>query len=90
MLINNLEDKVLQRQACIGIIGLGYVGLPLMLCFARVGFRVLGFDTDRKKTALLTDHSCLDYDSIASHARLVVDTRNVYFGKNYGHKVVTA
>lgn len=53
MFIKNLEDKILQRQACIGIIGLGYVGLPLMLCFARVGFRVLGFDTDRKKTALL-------------------------------------
>jgi UDP-N-acetyl-D-glucosamine dehydrogenase len=44
-----LQEKILSHQACIGIIGLGYVGLPLVIRFAREGFAVLGFDTDRQK-----------------------------------------
>ena len=44
-LIRKLKD----RSAIIGIIGMGYVGLPLMLRFADVGYRVLGLDIDRAK-----------------------------------------
>ncbi|MEX2191148.1 MAG: nucleotide sugar dehydrogenase, partial [Bacteroidota bacterium] len=43
--IKNLESK----QATVGVIGLGYVGLPLALCFAEKGFSVIGFDVDQKK-----------------------------------------
>ncbi len=39
-----LLAKVQDRSAVIGIVGLGYVGLPLAMEFARAGFRVLGFD----------------------------------------------
>src|SRR3989441_10891257 len=39
-----LIAKAQDRSALIGIVGLGYVGLPLAMEFARVGFRVLGFD----------------------------------------------
>jgi len=45
----NLREKIDTRQALVGIIGLGYVGLPLVLRFCEVGFRVLGFDTDPNK-----------------------------------------
>lgn len=38
-----------QKQALVGIVGLGYVGLPLVQAFVDAGFRVLGFDVDRKK-----------------------------------------
>lgn len=48
-----LKEKIEQRQALIGIIGLGYVGLPLVLRFAEVGFKVLGFDTDPRKVEML-------------------------------------
>ncbi len=41
------------REALIGIIGLGYVGLPLGLAFAEKGFKVLRFDVDPKKVAAL-------------------------------------
>jgi UDP-N-acetyl-D-glucosamine dehydrogenase len=44
-----LESKFRSGQAYIGIIGLGYVGLPLVLRFAEQGFRVLGFDSDPDK-----------------------------------------
>ncbi len=48
-----LIDKIRQRTARVGIIGLGYVGLPLARAFARTGFRVLGFDVDAHKVAQL-------------------------------------
>jgi len=37
------------RSATIGIIGLGYVGLPLSIRYAQVGYRVIGFDIDAHK-----------------------------------------
>src|SRR5258707_287200 len=44
-----LKSAIGDRSAQIGIIGLGYVGLPLALAFAESGHRVLGFDTDPAK-----------------------------------------
>ncbi|HEX4608491.1 MAG TPA: nucleotide sugar dehydrogenase [Urbifossiella sp.] len=49
----SLIDKIRHRTARVGIIGLGYVGLPLARAFARTGFRVLGFDIDPQKVAKL-------------------------------------
>jgi UDP-N-acetyl-D-glucosamine dehydrogenase len=45
----NLQSKIETRQARVGIIGLGYVGLPLSVEFARSGFPVVGFDVDRRR-----------------------------------------
>ena len=47
----NLLEKIELRTAKIGIIGLGYVGLPLAVEFAKAGFNVVGFDLDEKKIA---------------------------------------
>jgi len=46
-------QKIKAKEAVIGIFGLGYVGLPLMLRFAEAGFQVLGFDIDAKKVDML-------------------------------------
>jgi UDP-N-acetyl-D-glucosamine dehydrogenase len=46
-----LLQKLRERRAVIGIIGLGYVGLPLGRAFAQAGHRVLGFDIDPDKVA---------------------------------------
>lgn len=42
-------DRLRQRTASIGVIGLGYVGLPLSLLLSEAGFKVTGFDIDTKK-----------------------------------------
>ncbi|WP_422911690.1 UDP-N-acetyl-D-glucosamine 6-dehydrogenase [Pseudomonas sp. MAC6] len=47
--INKFKDK----EALVGIIGLGYVGLPLMLRYNAIGFRVLGIDIDESKVSKL-------------------------------------
>jgi UDP-N-acetyl-D-glucosamine dehydrogenase len=43
-----LEEKIRDKSATIGIVGLGYVGLPLAVAFAMAGFKVLGFDIRQK------------------------------------------
>ena len=48
-----LADKIADRTAIVGIIGLGYVGLPLAIAFAERGFPVLGFDVDQAKIEAL-------------------------------------
>lgn len=46
-------EKIKSNKAVIGVIGLGYVGLPLVLRFAKKGFNVIGFDTDTQKIEIL-------------------------------------
>jgi UDP-N-acetyl-D-glucosamine dehydrogenase len=49
----NLKNRIIQRKAVIGIVGLGYVGLPLVREFLVNNFRVLGFDNDALKIAAI-------------------------------------
>ncbi|GAB4336209.1 MAG: nucleotide sugar dehydrogenase [Candidatus Abyssubacteria bacterium] len=48
-LASKLGTLIDQKRALVGVIGLGYVGLPLAIEFCRAGFSVLGFDTDTEK-----------------------------------------
>lgn len=48
-----LLNKIEKKQALVGVIGLGYVGLPLIRTFCAAGFRVLGFDVDASKVRKL-------------------------------------
>ncbi len=54
-LFTELKGRIETRQAKIGIIGLGYVGLPLALLYSEQKFPVTGFDIDRKKVDTLTN-----------------------------------
>src|ERR1700734_494407 len=51
--VASTKDKIKQRQARVGIIGLGYVGLPLALLFSDQKFAVTGFDIDQRKIDIL-------------------------------------
>jgi UDP-N-acetyl-D-glucosamine dehydrogenase len=51
---DSLATKLEKRTARIGVIGLGYVGLPLVLLFSEQDFRITGFDIDTKKVDMLT------------------------------------
>ena len=48
-----LLKKIDDRKFVVGVIGLGYVGLPLALCFAEKNFHTLGFDIDERKVSAL-------------------------------------
>jgi len=68
-----LLDRIESRSAVVGVVGLGYVGLPLALVFEEAGFRVLGFDIDPAKAESLArgesyiEH--LDGDRVAAAFR---------------------
>ncbi|MEP1332285.1 MAG: nucleotide sugar dehydrogenase [Lentilitoribacter sp.] len=48
-------NKINSKDATIGIIGLGYVGLPLIIRYATVGYNIIGFDIDQKKVDKLNN-----------------------------------
>ncbi|MFI5397428.1 MAG: nucleotide sugar dehydrogenase [Candidatus Binatia bacterium] len=50
---NDLIDKFQRRQAVVGVIGLGYVGLPLVATFCEAGFATIGFDVEASKVEAL-------------------------------------
>jgi UDP-N-acetyl-D-glucosamine dehydrogenase len=52
--LESIKEKIKQRQARVGIIGLGYVGLPLALLFTDEKFTVTGFDIDQRKVDTLS------------------------------------
>lgn len=53
--VNSLLERIKNRDVNIGIIGMGYVGLPLVIEFCRAGFSVTGFDIDKEKVELLKE-----------------------------------
>ncbi len=56
--LQDLLDRVARRETVIGIIGLGYVGIPLALTALSAGFRVAGFDIDKARVAQLNAGHC--------------------------------
>src|SRR5947209_8794527 len=51
---DQLKTKIKQKQAQVGIIGMGYVGLPLALLYSEQKFQVTGFDIDARKVETLS------------------------------------
>ena len=63
---SELIDKLDRKTATIGIVGLGYVGLPLMLRYCEVGYKVVGFDIDQVKVDALRGKSYIEHIPPAS------------------------
>jgi UDP-N-acetyl-D-glucosamine dehydrogenase len=69
----DLLKRIESKQARVGIIGLGYVGLPLATEFARAGFKVVGFDVDQSKVGALNSGTSYIPDVSSKHVKEVVD-----------------
>ncbi len=65
MTMQQLINKLKNKEARLGVLGLGYVGLPLAVSFAKAGFHVMGFDLDEAKVAAVNsgDSYIIDIDS---------------------------
>jgi UDP-N-acetyl-D-glucosamine dehydrogenase len=73
---NDLRDRIDQRSAKVGVVGLGYVGLPLAVEFARAGFVTTGIDRDQRKVDAVNQGTSYIPDvETAEVARLVADGR---------------
>jgi len=51
--LSDLEQRIKNKSAMLGIVGLGYVGLPLAVAFSESGFKVLGFDIQQRRVDLI-------------------------------------
>ena len=67
-----LLKRLAKKEAVIGIFGLGYVGLPLLLRYTQLGFKVLGFDIDQRKVDALNKGR--SYIKHISHDRVLAAT----------------
>jgi len=79
--LEELKGRIDSREARIGVIGLGYVGLPLAVEFAKAGFTVVGFDVDGEKIRALgagesyiEDVPAKDIQELVSAGRLSATT----------------
>lgn len=80
----DLKQKITTRQARIAIIGLGYVGLPLAVEFARVGFEVIGIDLDRRKVDSINKGKNYIIDVNDQHLREMVNNGRLKATTDYG------
>src|SRR3954469_4507408 len=77
----NLLERIRNKQVRVGVIGLGYVGLPLAVEFAKAGLDVTGFDVDHTKvdlinagTTYIPDVESLDLQTCVQSGRLRATT----------------
>jgi UDP-N-acetyl-D-glucosamine dehydrogenase len=68
-------SKINQKEVVIGVIGMGYVGLPLALEFAQKGFKTIGFDIDEKKIPLLNKGESYIKHIAGERIKKVVDNK---------------
>lgn len=73
MIKNELEKVISENSASIGVIGLGYVGLPLIVEFALKGFRGIGFEVDKKKVAEISAGRSYIVDVSSENVKKCVD-----------------
>ena len=70
---DSLLQRIAGRQARVGVIGLGYVGLPLAVAFARAGVAVTGLDVDAERIAAIRRGESYVADVAGADLRWVVD-----------------
>jgi UDP-N-acetyl-D-glucosamine dehydrogenase len=76
MSYGQLAELIKTKQALIGVIGLGYVGLPLVRAFTGAGFRCIGFDVDQSKVdTLKAGRSYIKHIDSAGIHQLIRDNR---------------
>ncbi|WP_238916929.1 nucleotide sugar dehydrogenase [Clostridium sp. YIM B02555] len=74
---DKLIYKINNKTAAIGIIGLGYVGLPLAVEFAKSGYKVLGFDIQEKKVNMINNGKNYISDVIDEDLKFVIENRRL-------------
>jgi UDP-N-acetyl-D-glucosamine dehydrogenase len=78
-----LIDKLTRRTARLGVVGVGYVGLPLAVVFAEAGFNVIGVDPDHEKVAAINRGESYILDVESSRVKALVDAGKLSASTDY-------
>ncbi len=84
MIKDQLQPLIIQTQARIGVIGLGYVGLPLIVEFALRGFDSIGFEVDDKKATEITAGRSYIVDVTSENLKKCVDAGKLTATTDFG------
>ncbi len=76
-MINQLKSKIENKESKIGIIGLGYVGLPLAVEFSKVGFSVTGFDINKNRIFQINGGSSYILDVLSKDVKDLVSSNRL-------------
>ena len=79
-----LEEKIVSRRARVGIVGLGYVGLPLAVEFAKAGFKVTGIDLSPSKVAKINAGESYIADIDQGVFKSLVDAEKISATSDFG------
>jgi UDP-N-acetyl-D-glucosamine dehydrogenase len=79
-----LEDKIRNRTARVGIVGLGYVGLPLAVEFAKAGYEVTGIDLSESKVAKVNAGESYIADVRAESLKPLVESGRICATRDFG------
>src|SRR5215212_9642912 len=82
--VSQLLSKIETRKASVGIIGLGYVGLPLAVVFATAGYRVIGIDVDERKIDAIEAGQSYIEDISSERIRRLVDEGRLAVATDFG------
>lgn len=82
---NELIEKIETRQARVGVIGLGYVGLPLVVALAKAGFKVVGIDLDPQKVTSINKGISYIEDIASEVLAPLVKSGKVHATTDYGN-----
>jgi UDP-N-acetyl-D-glucosamine dehydrogenase len=82
---NELINLITNKQAHIGVIGLGYVGLPLLVEFASKGFRGTGFEVDEAKAGKINEGTSYIGDVPSRKLKEVVDAKRLSATTDFNH-----
>jgi UDP-N-acetyl-D-glucosamine dehydrogenase len=82
---NELINLITNKQAHVGVIGLGYVGLPLLVEFASRGFKATGFEVDESKAEQINAGTSYIGDVPSSKVQEVVDVKRLQATTDFNH-----
>jgi UDP-N-acetyl-D-glucosamine dehydrogenase len=85
MVKEQIVGLITARQAHIGVVGLGYVGLPLLTEFARSGFQATGFEVDENKAAIINSGDSYIGDVASATVKELVEKKLLRATTNFDH-----
>jgi UDP-N-acetyl-D-glucosamine dehydrogenase len=85
MVKEQLNKLITEKRACVGVIGLGYVGLPLAVEFARAGFAATGFEVDKEKARQINAGESYVGDVASSLVKELVEGKKLGATTSFDH-----
>ena len=80
---NSIIRKIKNKKLNVGVIGMGYVGLPLSILIAKKSFKVFGFDQDKEKINLLVNKKCYIKHISSADLSKVIKNKNLSPTNNF-------